>query len=142
MKHLRAGVVVGVLVLVWQLLSLVLDAGGLMAHSVHWAVKLRQAVLWTVAWMAGVTAYSVLAPRFRGRGMRGWPGAAALAGVSGVLGFTAAAGVAVAIGVGRLDGMHAPLGLAIALPFGALTGVFVVWVLRGFRRSAAPGRAA
>ena len=140
MKHLRAGVVVGVLVLAWQLLSIILDAGGLMAHSVHWAVRLREAVLWTVAWMAGATAYSVLTLRFRARGMRGWLGAAALAGV---LGFTAAVGVAVAIGVGRLDGVHASLGLlAIALSFGALAGVFVVWVLRGFRRSAAPGRAA
>ena len=125
-RHLRAGLALGLLVLLWGLCGLLLQRLGLEGTHKPWSLALFDAVAWAVVWTVGGTCYSALRARTEGEGWRAGVGAAAIAGA-------AAGGVVALIGVVAnvisADGLTASSVLersAAVILMGAPTGVIVL----------------
>ena len=125
-RHLRAGLALGLHVLLWGLCGLLLQRLGLERPHKPWSLELFDAVAWAVVWTVGGTCYSAVRARTEEKGWRAGVGPAAIAG--------AAAGSVVALigviaNVTLADGLTASAVLeraAAVILMGAPTGVIVL----------------
>ena len=137
-RHVRAGLGLGLLVFLWGLCGLLVESVGLVHDHGPWSRELFDAVAWAVVWTTGGICYSAMRARVATGGWRGSLGPAALGG--------AAAGallalMGVAVNIWDTDGLTAPALVeraAAVIVMGAISGVLVLAAAHVLRIAFAP----